>query len=158
MEEQPKRKPPVRFTQELAEQICTRVAAGEALSTICDEEGMPARTTLYRWSDQRPGFHEAFARACAIAADTRADEALEVARRTTPATVQADRLRVSTLIWHASRGLQRRRCSPPEMQERKAERTVGPVRIREFVPVTREDGSVYTREIRPDGSVVDAEG
>jgi hypothetical protein len=32
------------------------------------------------------------------------------------------------------------------------------VRIREFVPVTREDGSVFTREIRPDGSVVDAEG
>lgn len=157
MKEQATRKTPVRFTQDLVERICTRVAAGEALSKICDEEGMPARTTLYRWCDQRPGFQEAFARACDIAADTCADEALEVARRTTPATVQADRLRVSTLIWHASRGPQRRRGSGAEA-DRKAQRTVGPVRIREFVPVAREDGSVFTREIRPDGSVVDAEG
>src|SRR5206468_12349315 len=42
---------------------CARVAAGESQLAICAEEGMPARSTLFAWVRDKPGFAEAFMRA-----------------------------------------------------------------------------------------------
>jgi hypothetical protein len=48
-----------------------------------------------------PEFAEAYAQAREVAAHARFDQALVVAEDSVPATVQSDRLRVSTLLRHA---------------------------------------------------------
>lgn len=153
-----KKRKPVRFSAKVAEEICIRIAAGETWSAMCGKGSMPSHAALYKWRDQKPEFRADLERARDIAADSRADRALEVAEGATSATVQADRLRVSTLLWHAARGAPHRYGSRAEAPAGKAPRASFSVRIREFVPVTREDGTVFTREIRPDGSFVDADG
>jgi len=87
-----------------------------------------------------------------MAADNCAERALEVADGATAATVQADRLRVSTLLWHAARGAPHRYGAKAEGREE--ERRII-IEVRDFVPVTRPDGTVIAREILPDGSFVD---
>jgi hypothetical protein len=54
---------PVRFSQALADLLCARVAAGESQLAICAEEGMPCRSTLWRWTLEHHEFGQAFRRA-----------------------------------------------------------------------------------------------
>lgn len=54
---------PVQFSDEVARALCARVAAGEAQVAICAEPGMPARGTLWRWTQEHPEFADAFRRA-----------------------------------------------------------------------------------------------
>ncbi|WP_165844056.1 hypothetical protein [Phenylobacterium kunshanense] len=152
------RKRRVGFTPELGETICARIAAGETWSRICGTRGMPSYAALYQWRDQHPDFGAALARAKDMAADARADEALDVAKGATAGTVQADKLRVSTLMWHAARAAPHRYGSKVEAVVGKTGVSAISVRIRAFTPVMREDGSVFAREILPDGSFLDHEG
>ncbi|WP_310538832.1 hypothetical protein [Phenylobacterium sp.] len=45
-----------RFTEALGAVICQRVAAGESLSAICRDPGMPCREAVRAWRRTRPGF------------------------------------------------------------------------------------------------------
>ncbi|MDO8801710.1 hypothetical protein [Phenylobacterium sp.] len=45
-----------RYTEVLATVICQRVAAGESLSAICRDPGMPTRDTVRIWRRDRAGF------------------------------------------------------------------------------------------------------
>ena len=47
---------PPDYTEALAEEICLRLAEGESLVSMCREEGMPGRATVFRWPEK----HEAF--------------------------------------------------------------------------------------------------
>ena len=47
---------PTKYTQKLADEICTRLAGGEPFSTICRDEHMPAFCTLWRWERAHPEF------------------------------------------------------------------------------------------------------
>jgi hypothetical protein len=73
---------PSDFTQETADQICARIAAGESLRGICRDDGYPDASTVFRWlasSDERyKGFREQYARARDIQADALVDEILEI--------------------------------------------------------------------------------
>ena len=151
------RKPRVVFTPKLGEAICARIAAGETWSKMCGTRGMPSYATLYQWRDQHPDFRAALARAKDMAADARADEALEVANGATAGAGQAGRLGVSSLLWDAAQGAPHRYGSKVEAVVGKSGVASITARIRAFTPVMREDGSVFTREILPDGSFLDHE-
>ena len=45
-----------RYTEALGAVICQRVAAGESLSAICRDPGMPCREAVRAWRRTRPGF------------------------------------------------------------------------------------------------------
>jgi hypothetical protein len=90
-----------RYTPELAEKICERIAGGEIWWRICSTDGLPSYRALYQWAGRYPEFAEALAQAREIAAHARFDKALVVAEDSVPATVQSDRLHVSTLLRHA---------------------------------------------------------
>lgn len=70
---------PSDYSFETAADICSRLAAGEALSKICRDERMPALSTIYVWMSKHPEFAEMYARAREDQADTLADEILEIA-------------------------------------------------------------------------------
>ena len=98
---------PSKFSQELAETICQRIAEGEPLTKICKDEGMPHYITVLRWRNVHEDFHDNYTRAREDAADTLVDEILEIADEAESAksseAVQAAKLRVDTRKWAASK-------------------------------------------------------
>lgn len=79
--EEPKRPRgrPTSYTEELAATICTRIADGESLRTICADEGMPDRVTVFRWIARHEAFRIQYMLAREDQADTIVDEILDIA-------------------------------------------------------------------------------
>ncbi len=77
---QPKRmgRPPI-YSDEIAEKICSRLANGESLRSICRDKDMPDAATVYRWILNDDAFCKQYERARELQADTLADETLEIA-------------------------------------------------------------------------------
>jgi hypothetical protein len=91
------------FSQDIADQICERMIEGEDLVTICKDEGMPSRATVYRWMGENPAFEAQCARAREGLADHDASMIAEIARTTTKATAEGDRVRLAALQWLAAK-------------------------------------------------------
>lgn len=70
---------PSSFTQEIADQICERLADGESLRSICGEDGMPAKSTVFKWLNEQKAFSDQYARARETQADSLFDEILSIA-------------------------------------------------------------------------------
>ena len=71
------------YTQELADEICQRIAEGETLTAICKPDDFPvALYTVLEWVrlDVGPGFSASYARARTTQADVWADELKDVSR------------------------------------------------------------------------------
>ena len=98
-------RPPSRYTEysdELATEICLRVASGQSLRTICLDPEMPCRDTIWRWSlDDEKGFAKKFERARLIQAHGYVDEIMDIADG--DGDFQHNRLRVDTRKWYASK-------------------------------------------------------
>ena len=69
---------PSSYTVELAAEICSRLASGESLKSICRDEAMPGLTTIYRWLASNDQFRDLYTRAREDQADTLADEIIEI--------------------------------------------------------------------------------
>lgn len=68
------------YTNAAADEICARLAAGESLRSICQDEHLPPAPTVRSWVvDDRFGFAERYARAFDIGMDEMADQLLEIA-------------------------------------------------------------------------------
>ncbi len=74
----PAGRPTIR-TQELLDTICDRLAHGESLRGICEDEAMPVRSTVLTWLRENPEFQIQYARAREDQADYLAEEILEIA-------------------------------------------------------------------------------
>ena len=70
---------PSDYTDETAEIICRRLAEGESLKHICDDEEMPSRPTVYKWLNDRPEFLNNYTRAREEQADYYFEQVLEIA-------------------------------------------------------------------------------
>lgn len=59
--------------------ICERIANGESLRTICDDEDMPAKATVFAWLSEDASFSDHYARARESQADAVFDDILSIA-------------------------------------------------------------------------------
>ena len=102
MATKPKKKQgrPTKFTQELADLICERMANGETLRSICREINLPASTVI-EWTMNNKVFSEQYTQARQKQADSYADMILDEAFNSHDA--QIGRLRVDALKWVASK-------------------------------------------------------
>lgn len=109
------------FTQDIADQLCARLASGESLRKICASDDMPGQTTVFRWlaDDRYAAFREQYTRAREAQADTIFDECLDIADdgtndwmadkeedegfRYNGDAVQRSRLRIDTRKWMAGK-------------------------------------------------------
>ena len=111
-----------KFTQALADKICERLAAGETLRAICEDENMPDERTVRRWAiDVDHPFSPQYARAREVGFEKMADDLIDIADGkavaltdqdadvladvVNPNIVQRDRLRVETRKWLLSKAL-----------------------------------------------------
>lgn len=70
---------PTDYTPELADDICARLAEGESLRSVCRDESMPDKSTVFRWLRLYQDFCDQYARAKEESADAMAEEVLDIA-------------------------------------------------------------------------------
>lgn len=86
-----------KYSEDVAQEICHRIAEGETLQQICRDINQPART-VYDWQDDHPEFATNIARARRFGHDEIAARARETARGRGDSTqdVQRDKLIIET--------------------------------------------------------------
>lgn len=70
---------PSEFTQDKADAICERIADGESLRSICRDEAMPSKSSVFKWLKQQSDFADQYARALESRADSHADDIVDIA-------------------------------------------------------------------------------
>ena len=70
---------PTDYTQELADKICDGLSDGKSLRTVCKEEDMPDKSTVFRWLRTYKEFQDQYTRAKEEATDALADEITDIA-------------------------------------------------------------------------------
>lgn len=130
---------PTVFTDVLGTTICKRLADGESLRTICKDDEMPSKSSVFEWilDGQHKEFADQYAKAREIQAEHLADEIFDIAddgkndwmERQTDAGpiyelrgehIQRSRLRVDSRKWYLSKVL------PKKFGERNTTELTGP--------------------------------
>lgn len=70
---------PSDYSQETVDKICERIADGESLRSICVDEDMPDKATVFRWLAIHEAFRDQYSRARETQAETIFDEMLDIA-------------------------------------------------------------------------------
>lgn len=94
---------PPEFTQDIADNICSRLASGESLRKICSDESMPSIVSVWRWLNKYPDFSKQYAQAREAQAEYYADEIVEIADTADKDTANAVRVQVDARKWVASK-------------------------------------------------------
>jgi hypothetical protein len=69
---------PSSYSEDMADRICELIADGESLRSICKAEDMPAKSTVFKWLRDVPGFSDQYARARETQADAIFDEIIDI--------------------------------------------------------------------------------
>lgn len=71
---------PSGFSQPIADAICERIAEGESLRTICRDEAMPAKSTVFKWLSlpEYAAFADQYTHAREAQADALVDEIVDI--------------------------------------------------------------------------------
>jgi hypothetical protein len=70
---------PTVFSQATADSICEQLAEGLSLRSICLDEAMPGKSTVFRWLESNEPFRDQYTRAREAQADSLADEIVDIA-------------------------------------------------------------------------------
>ena len=72
---------PTTYSEEIVATICDRIAEGESLRSICEDDDLPAIRTVFDWlaDDKRVDFRTKYARAREAQADALFDEMIDIA-------------------------------------------------------------------------------
>lgn len=104
---------PTVYTDEIASEICERLAAGESLNAVCKSPAMPCESTVRHWvTEDYQGFFAKYTRARLEQAECFVDEIVDLADSvqgcTDSAIVNAARLAIDARKWVASKLLPRK--------------------------------------------------
>ena len=113
---------PTDYTPELAAIICSKLASGESMRTVCKSDDMPSRTTLFLWISKHETFSNQYAIAKQEAAEALAEEMFDIADdgsndwmeqhskdaglaayKVNGESIQRSRLRVDVRKWYISK-------------------------------------------------------
>jgi SpoVK/Ycf46/Vps4 family AAA+-type ATPase len=92
---------PSKFSQEIVEAVCERIANGESLRAICMDASMPAMSSVFKWLSEDEAFSDQYARAREAQADTHFDEIVHIAD--TEEDPQRARVRIDARKWTAGK-------------------------------------------------------
>ena len=92
---------PSIFTEELAKDICARIAEGESVRSIARDNEMPTASTIFKWRLDIDTFSEQYDNAKDIGLEVRAEEIEEIAEE--HKDVQRAKLIIDTKKWNMSK-------------------------------------------------------
>lgn len=93
---------PTDYNEEVAAHICSEISSGRSLRSICDDEGMPNKATVFKWLAKHLSFNDQYAKAQEERTTAFAEEIVDIADEITGDT-QRDKLRVDTRKWLMSK-------------------------------------------------------
>lgn len=93
---------PLEFNEAAADAICERLADGESLRSICRDDEMPAKSTVFKWLGLIPAFADQYARARETQADSLADDIVDIADNKT-LEPNDKRVRIDARKWLAGK-------------------------------------------------------
>lgn len=70
---------PSDYSEDLVDRICERIANGESLRSICEDDDMPSKTSVFNWLAKHEAFLTKYARAREAQAEALADEMIDIA-------------------------------------------------------------------------------
>ena len=86
---------PTKYSESLKDRICERLASGESLRSICEDESMPVISTVLLWVvNNRDGFSEHYARAREAQAHHHVDEMLDMRHAVLSGEIEPNAARV----------------------------------------------------------------
>lgn len=113
---------PTKYSEELALEICQRIALGKSLRTVCKADEMPNISSVLLWLSKYPEFSIQYAHACEERAEAYVEEIFDIAddatndymedeymKGKTPGyqlngeNIQRSKLRADVRKWYASK-------------------------------------------------------
>ena len=110
---------PTDYTPELADDICSQLADGLSMRTVCKPDSMPNKATVFKWLRTDEAFNDQYVKAKEESADALTDEILDIADncnndwmeqegdstgyKINGEAVQRSRLRIDSRKWLASK-------------------------------------------------------
>lgn len=105
------------YDEAIATRICEEISAGRSLRSICTDDGVPDKATVFRWLAANEEFRDQYARAREAQADAMLEDILEIADdgindtfedeagivKTNHDVIARSRLRVDTRKWAMSK-------------------------------------------------------
>ena len=106
MNAKPRRGAPSLYSDALAQVILDRVATGESLRSICEDDDMPALSTIIQWlagnRGASPDFAPQYARSKELGMEAHVNDMLRIAQSGS-GDVNRDRLVIDVIKWQASK-------------------------------------------------------
>lgn len=87
---------PTSYSRELADVICEKLSEGTPLARICDDEAMPAYSTVRRWEDENEEFSALSARAKRDGTHFMADDCITISDDPLPAEPDEARVEIAS--------------------------------------------------------------
>lgn len=94
---------PTKYSDALINEFCTRIADGRSVKSICMDDDMPDKSTIFDWLGKYPEFSDKYAHAKEMQAESIFDESLHIADTATVDDVQLAKLRIDTRKWMAGK-------------------------------------------------------
>ena len=136
---------PSDYSEELAAYICSEIASGRSLRSICDDEGMPDKSTVFRWLSKHEAFRDQYARAQEDRTSALAEDILDIADQydtlaeaMNPDLIQRAKLRIDARKWLMSKMAPKRYGDKTEIDHKSSDGSMTPARI-ELVALTPLD-------------------
>ena len=70
---------PTSYSEQVAEEVCARIAAGESMLDLSHDAGLPPHQSLYVWMQQHEDFARGYRAACEVRAELMCDEVVAIA-------------------------------------------------------------------------------
>jgi hypothetical protein len=94
---------PSVYSAEAAEKIADRLARGESLAKICEDEDMPSLRSVVRWGKENEDFGAIYAHAREAQAEEMDRKILTTADEATNDNAAAARVKIEAYKWRAAR-------------------------------------------------------
>ncbi len=134
---------PSKYTTELGDNICRRLAAGESARQICRGDDMPAMSTLMKWlnDSDKVQFSEQYARARDCQADFYADQIVDIADELSevaePTELAKAKLQIDSRKWKVARMSPRKYGDKQQIDHTSSDQSFKPTVIK----LVAEDGN-----------------
>ena len=89
------------YCEDIAADICERIADGESLRSICRDSKMPTKSTVFKWLVENEAFSDQYARARECQADSFVDDITDIADTEDDST--RARVRIDARKWASSK-------------------------------------------------------
>lgn len=96
---------PSTFTQELADEILSRIASGQSLNLITKLDGMPGASTVFQWLSKNNDFADRYAHARTAQADAKFEQISEISEQVLRGEIDphAGRVAIDAYKWQAGK-------------------------------------------------------